>query len=566
MPNRAEIEIDNRNKGRLVQAAWSRLWHSCAKFCCPEKADTMRNLASNINPGYQTEPQRHNDVAVDGLRIFSGGVKTWVCPGPSTGWVTWIPHPALQDKTAVKDWLADCMERADGHMNSGGFYSASHSVFEDLGLTSTAALFIDSTGDLPLSCVALSPTEFTFTLTFDKKIASVQVTYHKSASAIYEMFDDNAPDIVRMQVEQNKGDTMHEIIHAVYTRSEDDLEGKKDGEEGGADYAGDPRKMPYGSCWIHVGRKLVMREGGYEEMPFVIPRWRVPTGTDGLYGVSPAMDALASARGVNLMDMLAATQVEVALNPRIKAPPGTGAIDLSPGGVTQVSGTGEGPTEWLSDGSRGGLSGAENFISRKEAQILRAFHADLFDKLAPIAQQREMTNGLVDALERESLSRISPAMGRISQEYIDPAMQRIFMVLYRAGVFAPPPEEAFYQDTSGRRYLVFPRVAQTSRMAQAMNSRKVFAFRAAMERVMPMAQIKPEVLDIYNFETIYRDLDRGDGMPKEWHFEEEDVEAMRQARAMQQQQQQEQAMAMEMATKQPELAMQAAEAAAGQGV
>jgi len=559
MATRAEIEIDNRNKGRLAQAAWSRLWHSCAKFCCPEKADTMRNLAASVNTGYRPEPQRHNDVAVDGLRVFSGGVKTWVCPGPSTGWVTWVPHPALQDKTAVKDWLADCMERADGHMNSGGFYSASHSVFEDLGLTSTAALFIDSTGDLPLSCVALSPSEFTFTLTFDKRIASVQVTYQKTASAIYEMFDDNAPDIIRQQVEQQKGETMHEIIHAVYTRPENER-----GKEGAETYADDPSVMPYGSCWIHVGRKMIMREGGYQEMPFVIPRWRVPTGTDGLYGVSPAMDALASARGVNLMDMLAATQVEVALNPRIKAPPGTGAIDLSPGGVTQVSGTGEGPTEWLSDGSRGGLSGAENFIARKEAQILRAFHADLFEKLAPIAQKREMTNGLVDALERESLSRISPAMGRISQEYIDPAMQRIFMVLYRAGVFAPAPEEAFYQDTTGRRYLVFPRVAQTSRMAQALNSRKVFAFRAAMDRVLPMVQLKPEVLDIYNFEAIFRDLDRGDGMPIEWHLDEDQVAALREARAMQQQQQEQQAMAMEVATKQPELAMQAVQAAGGQ--
>lgn len=560
MKSRAEIEIENRNKGRLAQAPWSRLWHSCAKFCCPEKSEAMQNLASNANPGYRPDPRRHNDVAVDGLRVFSGGVKTWVCPGPSTGWVSWLPHPSLQDNTEVKDWLADCMERADAAMNSGGFYSAAHSVFEDLGLTSTGAMFIDSTGDAPLSCQALSPSEFTFTLTFDKKIASVQVTYQKSATAIYEMFDDSAPAIIKQQIDQQKGETLHEIIHAVYTRTEEER-GRENEEE---TYASNPSQMPFGSCWIHVGLKTIMREGGYEEMPFVIPRWRVPTGTDGMYGVSPAMDALASARGVNLMDMLAATQVEVALNPRIKAPPGTGAIDLAPGGVTPISGTGEGPTEWLSDGSRGGLQGAEAFIARKEAQILRAFHADLFEKLAPIAQKREMTNGLVDALERESLSRISPAMGRISQEFIDPAMQRIFMVLYRAGVFAPPPDAAFYQDASGRRYIVFPRVVQTSRMAQALNSRKVFAFRAAMERVLPMAQIKPEVLDIYKFETIYRDLDRGDGMPIEWHLSEDEVEQMRAARAEQQQLAQQQAMAMEVATKQPELAMQAAGAMEGQ--
>ena len=307
----------------------------------------------------------------------------------------------------------------------------------------------------------------------------MQVTYHKSATALLEMFDeDNVPDVVRQDVASNKGETTHEIIHAVYTRPENERGGKSEEES----YEGNPSKMKYGSCWIHVGRKTVMREGGYEEMPFVIPRWRVPTGSDGLYGVSPAMDALASARGANLMDMLAATQVEVALNPRIKAPPGTGVIDLSPGGVTNHTGTGEGPTEWLSDSTRGGIQAAEGFTARKEAQILRAFHADLFEKLAPIAQKREMTNGLVDALERESLSRISPAMGRISQEIIDPAMQRIFMVLYRGGIFAKAPDEAFYTDASGRRFLVFPRVVQTSRMAQALNSRKVFAFRAAMER------------------------------------------------------------------------------------
>ena len=137
------------------------------------------------------------------------------------------------------------------------------------------------------------------------------------------------------------------------------------------------------------------------------------------------------------------------------------------------------------------------------------------------------------------------------------------MVCYRAGVFAPPPDAAFYTDASGARYLVFPRVAQTSRMAQALNSRKVWAYRAAMERVLPLAEMRPELLDMYNFDTIHRDLDRGDGMPKEWHLDEEEVEQLRAARAQQQQAQQQAAMAMELATKQPDLAVAAAQAAGG---
>lgn len=554
--SRAEIEIDERNKGRLVQAGWAQLWHSCAKFCCPEKADSMRNLAQSVNNTYRPEPQRQNDVAIDGLRVFSGGLKTWVCPGPASGWFSWEPHPALEDNTEVKDWLADCVLRADAAMNAGGFYSGAHSIFEDLGVVAVGAMFIDSTGDLPLTCCALAASEFVFTVDFQKRPNAVRVTYHKSAQALLEQFgDENLPDSVRTDVANNKGETMHEIIHSVYLRPEKDrIEGE--------DYAGNPKRMPYASCWIHVDKKVIISEGGYEEMPYVIPRWRVPTGGDGLYGVSPAMDALASARGVNLMDMLAATQVEVALNPRILAPTGTGAIDLSPGGITQKTPGGDEPKEWLSDGSRTGIQASENFISRKEAQVLRAFHADLFDKLAPIAQKREMTNGLVDALERESLGRISPAMGRISQEFIDLALRRVFMICYRAGIFAPPPDAAFYTDAAGSRYLVFPRVAQTSRMAQALNSRKVWAYRAAMERTLPLAAIKPELLDIYNFDVIHRDLDRSDGMPDGWHLDEDETEQLRAARAQQMQAQQQAAMAMELATKQPELAAAAAQAAA----
>lgn len=549
----AEIQIGERDKGRLEQAAWASLWHSCARFCCPEKAQSMRTLAQTVTgPGYRPEPQRHNDAAVDGLRVFSGGMKTWACPGPGSGWWMWIPHPALSDSTDVKDWLADCVERADNAMDAGGFYSGAHSVFEDLGLIATAGFFTDSTGDMPLTCSALSASEFVFTVDFQGRPNGVWVTYFKSAdSLIAEFGKENVPERVRQEAATNKGETMHEIIHAVVERPENERSKAED-------YGGNPLRMPFVSYWIHVTDKRVMREGGYDEMPFAIPRWRVPTGSKRLYGVSPAMDALASARGVNLMDMLQATQVEVQLNPRILAPPGIGAIDLSPGGVTARPVGGEAPAAWLHEASRSGIQAADGFISRKEAQVLRAFHADLFEKLAPIAKQRQMTNGLVEALERESLSRISPAMGRIGQEFIDPVMRRIFMILFRAGLFAPPPDEAYYTDSVGRRYLVFPRVAQTSRMAQALNGRKAWAYRNAMDRIAPLAPFKPEVLDIYNFDNIHRDLDRNDGMPEDWHRSEEDVEALHQARIQAQQKAQAQRLVADMATKQPEALAQAA--------
>ena len=552
-PN-AKRQIDERNKARIQQAHMSKRWEECARFCCPEKEVTARNLAQISNENYTPEPVRMDDTAVNGLRVLSGGIKAWVCPGPTTAWFSWEPHASLENDTQVKDWLADCTARADKIIDRAGFYTQSHLVFQDLGVFGTAGLFIDSTGDAPLTIKALSPTQFTFAVDFDGELSAVRVTYWLTAEAMLEKFGaENVPDTVRLDVESNKGETMHEMIHAVYRRPNAEiLESEA--------YQGNPLRMPWASCWIHVQREVFMEEGGYEEMPFVVPRWRLVTGGNDLYGVAPALDALASERGVNLMDMVLAVNAEISINPRIKAPPGTGAVDLSPGGITQVDAGMDGPVEWLSDGPRGMLQ-SENFLKRKEKQVLRAFHADLFEQLAPIAQERQMTNGLVEALQRESVARISPAMGQLASGYIDPVMQRIFMVLRRRGQFAEPPDSAFYTDAAGQRYLVFPRVVQTSRMAAALNSRKVFAYRSAMERILPLVQIKPDLLDLYNWEVMHRDLDRGDGMPVGWHLSEEERFQLRAARAEAQQAQQEQAMAMELATKQPDIAMQAAQAA-----
>jgi hypothetical protein len=550
-----QYQILERDKGRNMQSAWSTHWADVARFTCSGRKDSLKYQTPAVNNGVPLQPERHNDTAVHGLEVFSGGLKAWVCPGAGSGWWQWTPHASLKGNNEVADWLADCAQRADGVMENAGFYDSAHSVFEDLGMIGIGCMFIDVGDDKPLSCVPLSANEFVFTVDFEKRPNSARVTYNKTAEEWETKFRDVPgavmPETLLADLRAKKTDAVHEIIHAVYERN---YEARQEAQE----YERNPLKMQWASCWIHVASKTVVHESGFDEFPFIIPRWRVMTGTPGLYGISPGMDALASARGVNLMDMLMATQVEVALNPRILAPPGTGTIDLSPGGITQrLPGT-EAPSEWLSDGSRGGVQNGENFIVRKESQIMRAFHADLFEQLAPIAQKREMTNGLVEALQRESLSRISPAMGRLSQEFVEPAMLRIFMILYRAGIFALPPDAAFYYNAAGEKYLIFPRVAQTSRMAQALNSRKVWAYRSAVERVLTLSQLMPEVMDIYNWDAMHRDLDRGDGMPTEWHRTEDEVMDLRQARAEAQQQQQQQQMALEMATKQPELAMQAA--------
>jgi hypothetical protein len=519
-----ENEIKLRDRLRVEQAQWLKLWHDCAAFCMPHKAQTIRSSQAAQIAAPSWNPQRQNSVAIDSLNVLSGGCRSWITPGGGEGWGgVWEPHPYLEKNAKVKDWLADCTLRSGAVLEAGNFFTGGHELYSDLGVFGTTGLFIDEGDETPLACHTKPPSEFVFMRGWNGEVTRVIFTYMRPAQQLVDRFGrENVPPKVAADIEAQKPDELHEVIHSIYRRSDEEMK---------AEYGDDPQGMRFASCWLHVADKKVMKESGYAEMPMVIPRW-LTWSDSSVYGTSPAMQALADIRGVNLTDMLTATLAELQINPRVKTKPGqSGAIDLSPGGVTQESVEG-GVTEWATQGR---LAEGEAFTARKEQQIRRAFHADLFEQIAPVIQKRELTNYVAQALERESVGRISPAMGRLSSDFINPAMRRIFMVLYRADVFDNPPDEAFYTDQAGRRYLLYPRTVQTNRMAQALNSRKSWAFNNAMTRIAPIAAAKPEVLDIYDFETIARDLDRGDGMPPDWHLDEDAVRKLRDARAAQQQ-------------------------------
>ena len=95
---------------------------------------------------------------------------------------------------------------------------------------------------------------------------------------------------------------------------------------------------------------------------------------------------------------------------------------------------------------------------------------------------------------------------------------------------------AFYEDKAGQRFLVLPKILQANRMSRTMNARKSFAFSQSMTRALTIAQVRPEIFDLYDFETIQRDLDRGDGMPKEWTRTKDEVKKIEEAELAAQQQ------------------------------
>jgi hypothetical protein len=184
------------------------------------------------------------------------------------------------------------------------------------------------------------------------------------------------------------------------------------------------------------------------------------------------------------------------------------------------------PQEWMSGGR---LDYGLDFITRKERMIQEIFHRPLFDQFALI--ERQVTATEVRAREAEKLVRFSPAFTRQTTELINPALERVFMLLFRAGKFPPPPREALMQDAYGEWMLLYPRVIQTSRMALALQALKRSAFGSILEYALPLEQLGKPALDNFDLDKAMRDIGRGEGAPDAWVRESEAVEATRKARA-----------------------------------
>jgi hypothetical protein len=143
---------------------------------------------------------------------------------------------------------------------------------------------------------------------------------------------------------------------------------------------------------------------------------------------------------------------------------------------------------------------------------------------------------------RQQLIRqlLGPVFGRFQAEYLQPLIERVFGLLYRAGVLAPPPETL-----RGKEY----KIKYISPMARAQKLEDVTAIERVMQDIGAIAQLKPEVLDLIDAEQMVRLLVEGMGAPTEIIKKQQQVDEERQAKAEQQAEQQQQMMMQEMALK-----------------
>lgn len=292
---------------------------------------------------------------------------------------------------------------------------------------------------------------------------------------------------------------------------------------------------PYRSVYFEKSNseELLLRESGFDEQPFMAPRWEV-TGED-IYGWSPGMDALADIKELQLKQRRKAQAIDILVKPPMVGPTTlkTQRSSILPGDVTYVD---------TFNGAQGFKPAYEinpridhliQDMNATEEIIRRCFYEDLFLMIASM-DAKDVTAEAVAKKYEEKMVMLGPVVERNGDELLDPAIDRTYAIMLRRGMIPPPPPEI-----EGMNFEVayISVLAQAQRMVGTTATERLFGF------VGNLAGVEPTVKDNLNFDDGVQDYADMLGTNPRAVRDPAEVAKIREARAQQEQMAQMAAMA-----------------------
>jgi len=310
---------------------------------------------------------------------------------------------------------------------------------------------------------------------------------------------------------KGKLDEKVEVMHAVQPRSDRDV--KKI----------DKQNMPFMSVYLEIKGRHVLEESGFEEMPYVVPRWSKSTGE--VYGRGPAMSALEDIQMLQEMMKTTVRAAQKAVDPPLQVPDDgmLSPVRMKPGQLSYRR-SGSDPITPLNTGVNVPL-GVE-MMEEIRNRIRETFYVDQLQ----LMQSPNMTATEVMQRTEEKLRLMGPVLGRLQAELLGPMIDRVWGILSRDGLLPDAPPSAEGQEID---------IQYVSPIARAQRQQEVQGILKTLEVVPAVANFQPDAVTVIDGRKVIRelaDLFGSDGQV----LKSEDQVAAEDAAAAQQAQQQQQ--------------------------
>lgn len=520
MPSRVEELLTSHQQLRTERATFDSLNQQIADYVEPEQGNFN---STDRQQGDDLRRRQYDATAPIEAERHAAAIDSLATPGGQK-WDGGAPlDPRLADRDDVLQYFDDAFDILRSEREASNFKEQMLDIWRLGGTFGTAPLAIMDKVGGGLKYRAIPTAEGYVDIAADTSVHRFDRRYKLTAKAALDEFGDACPDAIKNAVEK---DPLKRFEFLQVTMRNDKRQ---------SGYL-DARSMPYISCDIAVDDKVELRSGGYFSWPIPVYRYALAPGE--WYGRGWCAKVLSTIKQVNRMARTMDRQAEKAADPPLLAyddglfgygddasgnVPSLGAGDIHWGGMTADG-------KPLVAGLHTGYD-AEKGLERLKARQQEIKDAALTSVFQIFADRERMTATEWLGIMNEKAQLTVPVVGRAVLHFLSQVVERELEILDRQGKLPPMPRAL--QAAGGKYQIRF-----NSPLMRLMQMSEVTAGQTLAGQIVPFLQVKPDLVDILDWETMMRDSGRILGVPAKWIVDKDVLAQQRAQKAKAQQAQQ----------------------------
>lgn len=535
MENQTLREQLESRRTQLVaeRESWLEPWKELRDYIEPTAG---RFDGEKMNDGKRKGERIINNTATMAAQILSAGMHSGMTNPASPWFKLEAPDPGLNEYGPVRNWLYTVQKVMEGVFIRSNLYNALPTCYGEQGVFGQGVVCAVQDDDEVVRFYNFTVGTYMLATSNRQKVDVLYRDFHMTPRQMAQQFGkDNLSPTTKALLEKGT-ETWVCVCHAI--EPNDDFRPGRFQQN---------TRMRYRSVYWEMksDRQKVLRSSGLKRFNVMAARWDVKG--DNVYGRGPGSTCIGDVKALQLAELRDHQLVDKVVNPPLAVPASIrneGGVSLLPGGVTYIQDSQVGiEAKPLFQVDTRAMPSIANKIQQAERRIDEAFFVDLFLMISRMDNVRTATEIL--ARKEEKMLMLGPVLERQNDELLDPIIDVTFNLMFEQSLpiwnglvpgrplIPPPPQELVGMDL---------RVEYTSILAQAAKQVGAGSIERAFAFTGNLAQSFPEASDLINVDAAVSSYFTAVGVDPRILRDEQQVAAMRQARAEQlaQQRQQEQ--------------------------